>query len=126
MKPSLYKIETPTTGSLFQMPKPSGEWLHDDLNHHFIRYTKKTFRKLAHDCRVRIHRLKYMFHWTCPVKLAIRAKEAAIKSEPTPPQVPSRMINSACYAASRFEQLTLSRLGMPFGSSLLAVGSQEG
>ena len=34
MKPSLYKIETPTTGSLFQMPKPSGEWLHDDLNHY--------------------------------------------------------------------------------------------
>ena len=33
MKPSLYKIDTPTTGMLFQMPKPSGEWLRDDLRH---------------------------------------------------------------------------------------------
>ena len=34
MKPSLYKIETPTKGSLFQMPKPSGEWFRDDLQHY--------------------------------------------------------------------------------------------
>lgn len=32
MKPSIYKIDSPTTGSLFQMPKPSGEWLQDDLS----------------------------------------------------------------------------------------------
>ncbi|WP_108812652.1 phosphatase domain-containing putative toxin [Sphingorhabdus sp. Alg231-15] len=31
MKPSIYKINGPTIGSLFQMPKPSGEWLLDDL-----------------------------------------------------------------------------------------------
>ncbi len=31
MRPSIYKINSPTVGSLFQMPKPSGEWLQDDL-----------------------------------------------------------------------------------------------
>lgn len=31
MTPSIYKINSPTVGSLFQMPKPSGEWLQDDL-----------------------------------------------------------------------------------------------
>ncbi len=31
MRPSIYKINSPTLGSLFQMPKPSGEWLRDDL-----------------------------------------------------------------------------------------------
>ncbi len=98
---------------------------HDDLNHHFYRFNKASFRQLARDCQVKIHHLRYLFHWTCPVKLAIRAKEAAFKTEPTNPEVPSRFINSACYAATRFEQLTVSRLGMPFGSSLLAIASNN-
>jgi len=33
MKPSIYQVETPFTGSLYVMPKPSGEWLTEDLAH---------------------------------------------------------------------------------------------
>jgi protein-tyrosine phosphatase len=31
MRPSIYKIDSKTTGVLFVMPKPSGDWLDDDL-----------------------------------------------------------------------------------------------
>jgi len=34
MKPSLYSIETCPIGSLFIMPKPSGEWLEEDIGHY--------------------------------------------------------------------------------------------
>ncbi len=34
MKPSIYKVDAPFLGSLFIMPKPSGEWLYDDLMHY--------------------------------------------------------------------------------------------
>jgi len=34
MKPSLYLIENCPAGCLFIMPKPSGEWLEDDIAHY--------------------------------------------------------------------------------------------
>ena len=34
MKPSIYAIKTETHGKLFIMPKPSGEWLSEDVAHY--------------------------------------------------------------------------------------------
>ncbi|WP_189582238.1 hypothetical protein [Litorimonas cladophorae] len=34
MKPSLYLIANCPAGCLFIMPKPSGEWLEDDIAHY--------------------------------------------------------------------------------------------
>ncbi len=31
MRPSIYKVDSKTAGALFVMPKPSGDWLDDDL-----------------------------------------------------------------------------------------------
>ena len=94
---------------------------HDDLNHHVTRYTRATFARLAKSAGVALEKMHYLFHWTCPVKLAIRCKESVLPFQARLPEVPARWLNKACYALTRAEQLTISRMNMPFGSSLLAV-----
>lgn len=34
MKPSVYKIDSATRGAFFLMPKPSGEWLREDIRYY--------------------------------------------------------------------------------------------
>ena len=34
MKPNIYKVDSNTPGRLFIMPKPSGEWLKDDISYY--------------------------------------------------------------------------------------------
>ena len=112
---------------LMTVPAFQSLWTtHDDLNHHHVRYTRPTFSTLAKHAGIRLHKLRYLYHWTCPLKLAIRMKEKLMQSKAAPPAVPFGILNLACFALSRFEQMTISRIGMPFGSSLLAVGSREG
>ncbi len=98
---------------------------HDDLNHHVMRYTRNFFDPLVRDGGFAIVESRYLFHWTCPAKLAIRLKEKWFGAKPASPTVPATWINHVCYALSRIEQATLSKLPMPFGSSLLAVASPK-
>lgn len=97
---------------------------HDELNRHFTRYTKQSFRELACSAGVGLQRMRYLFQWTFPAKLAVRLKEAVLRSEARPPELPPRMVNSLLTTASRWEEATLGRLGAPFGSSLLAIGGR--
>jgi SAM-dependent methyltransferase len=99
---------------------------HDDMNRHYIRYTKPTFGSLARQVGLKIDRWRYLFQWTCPVKLAIRLKEKLRPAVDSLPRVPAAPINAALYALSRFEQAILWRTPAPFGSSLLAVGRHSG
>jgi 2-polyprenyl-3-methyl-5-hydroxy-6-metoxy-1,4-benzoquinol methylase len=97
---------------------------HDVLNHHFFRYTRKTFRDVASKAGMNLRHERYLYHWTCPVKLGIRIFERALRTVPTPPKVPVGWINELLFALTRAEQRTLSHLPMPFGSSLLVVGGR--
>jgi SAM-dependent methyltransferase len=98
---------------------------HDDLNHHQTRYTKRTLARLSKVSGLEIIETRYFFHWTCPVKLAIRFKESFISSRPRPASVPNPALNWLCFALSRFEQIVLGRLPIPLGSSLLVVGKRS-
>lgn len=97
---------------------------HDDLNHHVIRYRADSFCPLVADGGFKVQQSRYLFHWTCPVKLAIRLKERIFGSQPKNPTVPSPLVNRICELLSRVEQATLSRIPMPFGSSLLVVAKR--
>lgn len=98
---------------------------HDDLNHHVIRYRSENFCPLITRSGFHIRNSNYLFHWTCPVKLMISLKERFFGGQPEAPQVPAGWINTACNWLSQLEQATISRLPMPFGSSLMVVGSTE-
>lgn len=94
---------------------------HDDLNHHVIRYNKRGFSKLIADGGFQQDSMRYLFHWTCPVKLAIAAKEKMLGAKPESPKVPNGLVNQICLSLSRLEQMTISKLPMPFGSSLMVT-----
>lgn len=96
---------------------------HDDLNHHYIRYDKRSFAVLAEQAGLRIESSRYFFHWTFAAKVATRLVEWLVPGEPAPPAIPARPVNAALYGLSRAEELLVGGLPLPFGSSLLAVGS---
>lgn len=115
---------TPSGRLLITVPALNALWTtHDDVNHHYIRYDRRSFRSLARNAGVELLSLRYFFHWTCPVKLLIRLKEALWKPEPVPPRVPRKLVNQLCLALSCAEQRLITPLQLPFGSSLLAVAT---
>jgi 2-polyprenyl-3-methyl-5-hydroxy-6-metoxy-1,4-benzoquinol methylase len=95
---------------------------HDDLNHHFTRFDKASFRALAASAGLRVDQSRYFFHWTAAAKIATRVKEALIPGAPASPAVPPAPVNHALYALSRLEERLLGAVPLPFGSSLLVVG----
>jgi hypothetical protein len=97
---------------------------HDVLNHHHIRYSKRSFRKVAQHAGFQAQEERYLYHWTFPVKLGVHVMERVIHREPETPRVPVRGLNEALFWLSRLEQKTLSAFNMPFGSSLMVVGSK--
>ncbi|MCE9607999.1 MAG: class I SAM-dependent methyltransferase [Planctomycetia bacterium] len=98
---------------------------HDDFNHHYTRYTKRSFAAVARQAGLQVDARRYFFHWTVPIKLAVRGVEALRRRSSRPAAVPPAWINGPLYALSRWEQSTLGRLPLPMGSSLLVVGRRE-
>jgi trans-aconitate methyltransferase len=94
---------------------------HDVINHHFTRYTKSQLRNVCTEARLRLSEEQYLYHWTCPVKMGLGILERTLRLQPSPAQVPAGWMNQILYGLSRLEQKTVSRLPMPFGSSLLAI-----
>jgi 2-polyprenyl-3-methyl-5-hydroxy-6-metoxy-1,4-benzoquinol methylase len=98
---------------------------HDELNHHYIRYTRSSLAELAARAGVRLLSSRYFFAWTVPVKLAIRAAESLRTAKPAPPSIPPAWLNRALYRISRLEEMFLRHLPLPLGSSLLAIAARE-
>jgi 2-polyprenyl-3-methyl-5-hydroxy-6-metoxy-1,4-benzoquinol methylase len=96
---------------------------HDELNHHFTRYDQASFRRLAEDAGLRIAESRYFFRWTAAAKIVTRVAEALIPGEPAAPRVPPAPINRALHALSRLEEGLVGSMPLPFGSSLLVVGT---
>jgi len=98
---------------------------HDVLNHHRTRYTKRGIQKVARQAGFQIHEERYLYHWTFPAKLGVRAMEKLTHPTSQVPKVPAPWANEAMFWVSRLEQKTLSAVGMPFGSSLMLVGGND-
>ena len=94
---------------------------HDELNHHVTRYNRSTLGDLAARADLTVDDSRYLFQWTAAAKVATRAVEAVVAGAPESPRVPPAPINRALYLITRAEERLLSRLPVPFGSSLLAV-----
>lgn len=97
---------------------------HDVLNHHFTRYTMRSLRHVAQRAGMTIQEERYLYHWVCPIKFGVGLAERSLGLKPKPPALPNTFLNGFMYYLSRIEQKTLTQLAMPFGSSLLVVGSK--
>lgn len=114
----------PSGRLLITVPAFRALWTsHDELNDHLDRYTARSFHDLARGAGIRILRHRYLFHWLFPVKLGARVAEAVLSPTPRPPRIPPRPVNQALAALTLAEEWALKPLRLPFGSSLLVVGS---
>lgn len=62
---------------------------HDALNHHRTRFTKRSFSEVAKQAGFSTQEERYLYHWTCPVKLGVRLMENVFHPEPASPKVPN-------------------------------------
>ena len=97
---------------------------HDDMNHHYTRFTKRSLAAVAKSAQLQIDRCQYFFHWLVPLKLIVRLKERLIHSQPKPPNVPSPIVNRSMLVLSLLEQRLFGNFSLPVGTSLLAVGKR--
>jgi 2-polyprenyl-3-methyl-5-hydroxy-6-metoxy-1,4-benzoquinol methylase len=100
---------------------------HDDANHHYLRYTKSSFSRLADAAGMRILRHRYFFHWLFGPKLAMRGVEKVVgrNRESMSPKLPPGWLNRLLKTFSLAENEVLAPLRIPFGSSLLVVGTKR-
>ncbi len=107
---------------LLTVPAFRSLWTHhDDTNHHFTRYTRRTLGRVLKDAGFTCTESGYFFHWLVPPKLAIRAYESLFTPPPTQPGIPAGAINRGLVLLSLLEQKTLTRFRLIPGTSLLAV-----
>jgi 2-polyprenyl-3-methyl-5-hydroxy-6-metoxy-1,4-benzoquinol methylase len=99
---------------------------HDEINRHFLRYDRASFRELAGAAGLAVRDLRYFFHWLVAPKLVVRGLEAIKGGAARPPRIPPPWLNRGLYLASRAEQGLTDRLHVPWGTSLLAVGGHPG
>lgn len=115
-----YSLLEPAGALLITVPAFQLLWTnHDIINHHRRRYRRRTLHPLLYQAGFTAVQEQYWFQWTCPVKLAVRLFEHAVRRPPALPRIPSAWINRALYSISRAEQRTLSQMRVPFGSTLM-------
>lgn len=69
---------------------------------------------------------RFRLSWPCVwAKLAVRMVEGIRHGAPQPPKIPGRWINGALFRLSRIEHKTITALSLPFGSSLMLVGTKR-
>jgi SAM-dependent methyltransferase len=92
---------------------------HDDLNHHFRRYTAQELRRTIRDAGLLTERVSYMFQSLVIPKLFVRAIEAVKGGAPQVPRVPSPAVNTML--RMWFQAESHASKWLPFGTSLMAI-----
>lgn len=94
---------------------------HDELNHHYRRYTRRALALELEEAGLRVTDARHFFHWVVAPKVAQRALEAVREREPTPPRLPPVWLNRTLELLSRTEQVVSRHLPIPIGTSILSV-----
>ncbi len=113
-----------TPGGMLLITVPALPWLwtnHDVINHHFLRYTRRTLKRTIQSAGLTCTTSRYFFHWLVPIKMAIRVKEMFSRPSGDLPFIPTSGWNDRFYKLSICEQLCVPRWLSIVGSSLLAV-----
>jgi 2-polyprenyl-3-methyl-5-hydroxy-6-metoxy-1,4-benzoquinol methylase len=90
---------------------------HDEVNHHYRRYTRATLRALASRASAEVVAMSWWFRWTAPLRLV--AKLARPRAQ-TIAAIPSAPINAALERLSLLDY-QLRRLPLGPGTSLFAL-----
>ncbi len=112
----------PDGAVLITVPAFMAIWTnHDVVNHHYTRYIKARLVSITREAGLRVKKAHYLYHWAFPTKMILGIAERSLRLQPKPANLPGRWVNATLFHLSRLEQKTISRLPMPFGSSLVAI-----
>lgn len=118
-----YELLEPAGRILITVPAMPSLWTsHDELNHHYVRYTKSSLQSVVKESGIQVDQINFFFRWITLAKLLIRFKESLIATEPHNPTLPSARLNQLFYGLAVGEQKLLGRVRLPFGTSLVCVG----
>jgi SAM-dependent methyltransferase len=122
----LEKIRTllnPGGRLLLSVPALPWVWTHhDDLNHHYIRYTKQSLRNELLSEGFSETSLEYHFTWLVPVKFLFRMKERIMTSSSDSMEVPAPWFNKTLYTLARLEQQFFTlKAPAPVGTSIVGI-----
>lgn len=98
---------------------------HDELNEHRTRYRRGELMGSLADAGFQAREARYAFHALFLAKLLVRAAEATGMVSSGVPGIPPRPVNEVMYGLHRLEERLLGRLGLPFGSTILAVAEKS-
>ncbi len=118
---SLKKILRPNGHAIITVPALMSLWsAHDEVNHHYRRYTASNLQTLLTSTGFQVQQLHYFFSWSLP--LLYFRKLIAKKKDNYAVTVPPKVINGLFSTLSHFENM-MRRLHVqfPLGSSLFAV-----
>lgn len=100
---------------------------HDTLNHHLRRYKRSELMALFQSANLTCSFCRYYFIWTAIPKFAIHLKEkiSGMPKANIQTTIPIQPINAFLTRLSYIEHRIFQTLPVPFGSSLIAIGSRQ-
>lgn len=123
----LYDLLRPDGYAIVTVPAFQSLWsMHDVVNRHFRRYVKATLGRVLREAGFEVEVLRYMFGWTAGALLLRRvlspARDLHEGANGYRVSVPARPVNAVLHGLCRMEEgLVGATVGLPVGSSLLAV-----
>ena len=99
--------------------------IHDDVNRHYRRYTRRLLRERLQEQNFQVVRIGYYFGWTVGLLLLRRllspGRSTALKEMEYRVPIPSPLVNGVLRAISGVDHSVAQHLPLPVGSSLFAV-----
>jgi SAM-dependent methyltransferase len=105
---------------------PAHEWMwssHDEANHHFRRYTRKSLRAAVSDAGLRLNYLSAMNFFLFPLAAAARVAGRLFGKEGSDDALPAAPLNWLFEHVFGLEAHVIGRVSLPIGVSLVAIVS---
>jgi SAM-dependent methyltransferase len=116
-------------GGRFVVTVPAYSWMwseHDKMLHHFRRYTRGTLRTALEGSGMRVEKLTHFNAALLPVAMAARAVAKLTKKGSPGTGMPSSGLNSILAGILSSESPVVSKKGLPFGLSVMAIATAPG
>jgi SAM-dependent methyltransferase len=116
-------------GGSFIITVPAYQWLwtsHDEVNHHKRRYVRSHLKGVLERAGLKVSMISYFNTLLFPAALVERLVKRALRSgDDSALKVPQRPVNSLLSSLFASERHLLGRIPLPFGLSIVALGTTE-
>ncbi|MBU0859399.1 MAG: class I SAM-dependent methyltransferase [Alphaproteobacteria bacterium] len=121
---ALYRLTVPGGYAVFTVPAFMFLWSkHDEVNHHFRRYTLPQFKGLLQNAGYQVEFISYYNMFLFPLVVAVRFLKQALKTSGDPDDKMPRLpfVNGLLRGIFAAERFLLAVMPLPVGVSVIAV-----